>query len=104
MKELYAREMFTWIDATGHSVPTDYYMEKSIRHTRGREGKKYRGRLEKSMEYTAMAITNETTQSQTHQTLRTGCTSAKTSRSQATEYLTDKSPLLKSFEHIHNKL
>ena len=104
MKELYAREMFTRIDATGHSVPTDYYMEKSIRHTRGREGKKYRGGLEKSMEYTAMAITNETTQSQTHQTLRTGCTSAKTSRSRATEYLTDKSPLLKSFEHIHNKL
>ena len=71
---------------------------------REREGKKYRPGLDKRIEYSAIAITNETTQSQAHQTLRTGSTSVKSGRSRATEYLSDKSPLLNSFAHIHDKL
>ena len=104
VQELYAREMFTRIDATGNSVPTDLAMEKTVRHVREREGKKYRPGLDKRIEYTAIAITNETTQSQAHQNLRTGSTRANSGRSRATEYLSDKSPLVNSFEHIHNKL
>ena len=51
-----------------------------------------------------MLIPNETTQAQTQQTLRTDMTIVKSSSLSSIVWLKDRSPLISSFEHIHNRL
>ena len=81
MKELYAKEIFTRLNANGNPIATDLAQEESVKHVRSYLGKVYRRGHDIKMEAACTQIVDRPAQASIHQELRQGTSQKRASRS-----------------------
>jgi hypothetical protein len=104
MRKLYAKEIFTRLNANGNPIATDLAQEETVKHIRGYLGKVWRPYHAAMMEVYCNIIPSRSSSEHVNQELRTGTRKQRPSRSKGTEVLRASSPLIKCYDLIHTQM